>query len=145
MPTLFKLFAEKLFEHENILTNGTIDIEAAKSSLKRHVKHQEWLNLYEKALPICKKFSEENCAVIQSKIKRFTKEQCNVKYIWLMWCMDLYGFAVSFSFDQKFHEAISFTLLIIINSIAQNHRSTTRQHVITTEILSKNASLIPMH
>lgn len=93
----FQIHAIKIFEHEKALfSNGSIDIEAEKSSLRRHVEDQEWLSLYEYALPICNQFSEDNCGTIQSMQKRFTKDQCNVKYIWTLWCMTIYGFAVSF-------------------------------------------------
>lgn len=74
---------------------GSFKIEAAISSLRRHVKNQEWLNLYELALPFCVKFSEENCEETQKRRKRFTKEQCDVKYTMIIWCLEIHGHAVS--------------------------------------------------
>lgn len=87
---------KKLLEHEKVvLSNGSFDIEVGKSSFRRNVKDQSWLTLYENALPICVKFAEENCGIEQINQKSFTKQQCDVKYVWMYWCMEIYGFAVN--------------------------------------------------
>lgn len=91
---------EDVFKKFNLIKNDDIDMEAVAKHIENQIKDAEWRKVTMNAFEQCNKDMAAHFGEIQ-KHSNLTKEQCNVKYIAIVDCMETVAFAVSLN-DQNF-------------------------------------------
>ena len=87
-----------------LIKNGSIDKDAALSYVNKTVDNDEWKSVYKVAVEVCSKEIDKNYSEIVKKFEvapfNISSDQCNVKYMSLVTCINLEGFSVS-PFNQS--------------------------------------------
>ncbi|CAO1368700.1 unnamed protein product [Diamesa serratosioi] len=79
-----------------LIKNGNIDEDAALSYIDKAVDKDEWKTVYNVAVEVCLREMDKDLSEIVTKFEaapfNITSDQCNVKYMSLVTCINLQGF-----------------------------------------------------
>lgn len=78
----------------NLIKDGSFDMEAAQKYVANVVKIDAWKPLMQQALTNCQMGISGQSDVLQSKTN-LTKTECDVFYMYLPRCINIFAFAVS--------------------------------------------------
>jgi hypothetical protein len=86
-----------VFHKLNLTKGNDFDETAIISHLEKHVTDDEWKKVTKKAFEFCHKTVQDHGEELQKSFK-VKKEQCDVRYIVLLDCIDMFFFIVSKTF-----------------------------------------------
>lgn len=82
-----------------LIKNGSIDEDAVSSYVDKTIDNDEWNSIYKVAVEVCLNEIDKDLSEIVKKFENapynISSEQCNVKYMSLVTCINLEGFSVS--------------------------------------------------
>lgn len=82
-----------------LMKNGSIDKDAALSYVDKNLDNDEWKSVYKVAVEVCLKEIDKDLSEIIKKFEDapfyIKSDQCNVKSMSLITCINLEGFSVS--------------------------------------------------
>lgn len=85
-----------------LIKNGSIDEDAVSSYIDKTIDNDEWKSIYKVAVEVCLNEIDKDLSEIVKKFENapynISSEQCNVKYMSLVTCINLEGFSVSLKF-----------------------------------------------
>lgn len=82
-----------------LIKNGSLDEDAMLSYVDKTLDNDEWKSIYKVAAGVCLNEIDKDLSEIVKKFQdapyNISSEECNVKYMSLVTCINLEGFSVS--------------------------------------------------